>query len=161
MWCASCLASACAGCTCNLCTSAASAVSRRSARLAYCGLFAASLILSFLLRQFAASLVKHISRCGRGGGPIAAGLAAFALWFTEAVGAGGRVRAGTVYTNNLIVSRDMFSSRTTLTPNATAFTPPALHHLSHALLRPPPPPPLDSGVWNSGLFHRTAPLSLD
>ncbi|ONM05050.1 Serine incorporator 3 [Zea mays] len=60
MWCASCLASACAGCTCNLCTSAASAVSRRSARLAYCGLFAASLILSFLLRQFAAPLLKHI-----------------------------------------------------------------------------------------------------
>ncbi|CAD6205598.1 unnamed protein product [Miscanthus lutarioriparius] len=60
MWCASCLASACAGCTCNLCASAASAVSRRSARLAYCGLFAASLILSFLLRQFAAPLLKHI-----------------------------------------------------------------------------------------------------
>ncbi|CAN6287702.1 unnamed protein product [Urochloa humidicola] len=60
MWCASCLASACAGCACNLCTSAASAVSRRSARLAYCGLFAASLILSFLLRQFAAPLLHHI-----------------------------------------------------------------------------------------------------
>ena len=60
MWCASCLASACAGCTCNLCTSAASAVTRRSARIAYCGLFAASLILSFLLRQFAVPLLKHI-----------------------------------------------------------------------------------------------------
>ncbi|CAL4925923.1 unnamed protein product [Urochloa decumbens] len=60
MWCASCLASACAGCACNLCTSAASAVTRRSARLAYCGLFAASLILSFLLRQFAAPLLHHI-----------------------------------------------------------------------------------------------------
>jgi hypothetical protein len=60
MWCASCLASACAGCACNLCTSAASAVSRRSARLAYCGLFAASLVLSLLLRQFATPLLKHI-----------------------------------------------------------------------------------------------------
>ncbi|OEL14627.1 Serine incorporator 3 [Dichanthelium oligosanthes] len=60
MWCASCLASACAGCACNLCVSAASAVPRRSARLAYCGLFAASLILSFLLRQFATPLLQHI-----------------------------------------------------------------------------------------------------
>ncbi|KAK3146567.1 hypothetical protein QOZ80_3BG0268150 [Eleusine coracana subsp. coracana] len=60
MWCASCLASACAGCACNLCTSAAAAVPRRSARLAYCGLFASSLILSFLLRQFAAPLLQHI-----------------------------------------------------------------------------------------------------
>ncbi|VAH49061.1 unnamed protein product [Triticum turgidum subsp. durum] len=60
MWCASCLASACAGCACNLCTSAAASVTRRSARLAYCGLFAASLILSFLLRQFAAPLLQHI-----------------------------------------------------------------------------------------------------
>ncbi|KAG2547805.1 hypothetical protein PVAP13_9KG126600 [Panicum virgatum] len=60
MWCASCLASACAGCACNLCTSAASAVTRRSARIAYCGLFAASLILSFLLRQFATPLLQHI-----------------------------------------------------------------------------------------------------
>ncbi|KAM3368294.1 hypothetical protein ACQJBY_016682 [Aegilops geniculata] len=60
MWCASCLASACAGCACNLCSSAAASVTRRSARLAYCGLFAASLILSFLLRQFAAPLLQHI-----------------------------------------------------------------------------------------------------
>ncbi|WVZ59652.1 hypothetical protein U9M48_009764 [Paspalum notatum var. saurae] len=60
MWCASCLASACAGCTCNLCASAASAVPRRSARLAYCGLFAASLVLAFLLRQFGAPLLQQI-----------------------------------------------------------------------------------------------------
>uniref|UniRef100_A0A0E0KFK1 Serine incorporator n=1 Tax=Oryza punctata TaxID=4537 RepID=A0A0E0KFK1_ORYPU len=60
MWCASCLASACAGCTCNLCASAVSAISRRSARLAYCGLFAASLVLSFLMRQFATPLLKQI-----------------------------------------------------------------------------------------------------
>ncbi|KAM0821711.1 hypothetical protein ACQ4PT_072009 [Festuca glaucescens] len=60
MWCASCLASACAGCACNLCTSAAASITRRSARLAYCGLFAASLILSFLLRQFAAPLLQQI-----------------------------------------------------------------------------------------------------
>ena len=60
MWCASCLASACAGCTCNLCASALSAISRRSARLAYCGLFAASLVLSFLMRQFATPLLKQI-----------------------------------------------------------------------------------------------------
>uniref|UniRef100_A0A0D9WMJ3 Serine incorporator n=1 Tax=Leersia perrieri TaxID=77586 RepID=A0A0D9WMJ3_9ORYZ len=60
MWCASCLASACAGCTCNLCASAASAIPRRSARLAYCALFAASLLLSFLMRQFATPLLKQI-----------------------------------------------------------------------------------------------------
>ncbi|XP_047090654.1 probable serine incorporator [Lolium rigidum] len=60
MWCASCLASACAGCACNLCTSAAASITRRSARLAYCGLFAASLILSFLLRQFAAPLLQQV-----------------------------------------------------------------------------------------------------
>lgn len=60
MWAASCLASCCAACTCGLCTSVASGISRRSARLAYCGLFALSLIVSWILREFAAPLLEKL-----------------------------------------------------------------------------------------------------
>ncbi|KAH0466057.1 hypothetical protein IEQ34_006160 [Dendrobium chrysotoxum] len=60
MWAASCLASCCASCTCGLCTSAAAGISRRSARLAYCGLFALSLVLSWILREVAAPLLEQI-----------------------------------------------------------------------------------------------------
>ncbi|URD93716.1 Serine incorporator (Serinc) [Musa troglodytarum] len=60
MWAASCLASCCATCTCGLCTSVAAGISRRSARLAYCGLFALSLIISWILREVAAPLLKKI-----------------------------------------------------------------------------------------------------
>ncbi|XP_074589828.1 uncharacterized protein LOC141845675 [Curcuma longa] len=60
MWCASCVASCCASCTCGLCTSVAGGISRRSARLAYCGLFALSLILSWILREVAAPLLEKI-----------------------------------------------------------------------------------------------------
>ncbi|XP_010938752.1 uncharacterized protein [Elaeis guineensis] len=60
MWAASCLSSCCASCTCGLCTSVASSVSRRSARLAYCGFFALSLILAWILREVAAPLLEKI-----------------------------------------------------------------------------------------------------
>ncbi|XXG80761.1 hypothetical protein AAC387_Pa09g1550 [Persea americana] len=60
MWAASCLSSCCATCTCGLCTSAASGISRRSARIAYCGLFGLSLIISWILREVAAPLLEKI-----------------------------------------------------------------------------------------------------
>ncbi|KAG0495350.1 hypothetical protein HPP92_000042 [Vanilla planifolia] len=60
MWAASCLASCCASCTCGLCTSAAAGISRRSARLGYCGLFALSLVVSWILREVAAPLLEQI-----------------------------------------------------------------------------------------------------
>ncbi|CAA6663523.1 unnamed protein product [Spirodela intermedia] len=60
MWAASCLASCCASCTCGLCASAASGISRRSARIAYCGLFGLFLVLSWILREVAAPLLEKI-----------------------------------------------------------------------------------------------------
>ncbi|PRQ50324.1 putative serine incorporator/TMS membrane protein [Rosa chinensis] len=60
MWAASCLASCCAGCACNLCQSAVSSISRRSARIAYCFLFAFSLIASWILRDVAPPLLEKI-----------------------------------------------------------------------------------------------------
>ncbi|KAG9457413.1 hypothetical protein H6P81_001921 [Aristolochia fimbriata] len=60
MWAASCLASCCASSTCGICTSVASGISRRSARIAYCGLFGLSLILSWILREVAAPLMEKI-----------------------------------------------------------------------------------------------------
>ncbi|WOK95977.1 serine incorporator 3 [Canna indica] len=60
MWAASCLASCCASCTCGLCTSIAGGISSRSARLAYCGLFALSLVLSWILREVGAPLLENI-----------------------------------------------------------------------------------------------------
>ncbi|MQL73794.1 hypothetical protein Taro_006184 [Colocasia esculenta] len=60
MWAASCLASCCASCTCGLCVSAASGISQRSARIAYCGLFGLSLIISWILREVAAPLLEKI-----------------------------------------------------------------------------------------------------
>ncbi|CBI26177.3 serine incorporator 3 [Vitis riparia] len=56
----SCLASCCAAATCGLCSSVASGISKRSARLAYCGLFGGSLIVSWILREVAAPLLKKI-----------------------------------------------------------------------------------------------------
>ncbi|XP_057956826.1 uncharacterized protein LOC131150238 [Malania oleifera] len=56
----SCLASCCAASTCGLCSSVASGISKRSARLAYCGLFGTSLIVSFVLREVAAPLLEKI-----------------------------------------------------------------------------------------------------
>ncbi|PKA67153.1 hypothetical protein AXF42_Ash004645 [Apostasia shenzhenica] len=60
MWAASCLASCCASCTCGLCTSAVAGISRRSARIAYCCLFAFSLVISWILREVAAPLLKQL-----------------------------------------------------------------------------------------------------
>ncbi|KAH9715945.1 hypothetical protein WN944_022690 [Citrus x changshan-huyou] len=60
MWAASCLASCCAACACDACRSAVSGISRRSARIAYCGLFALSLIVSWILREVAAPLMEKL-----------------------------------------------------------------------------------------------------
>ncbi|CAK9870725.1 unnamed protein product [Sphagnum jensenii] len=60
MWAASCLASCCASCACEACKGVAGGISRRSARLAYCGLFALSLIVSWILRDFAGPLLAKI-----------------------------------------------------------------------------------------------------
>ncbi|GAB4850454.1 hypothetical protein Ancab_029760 [Ancistrocladus abbreviatus] len=60
MWAASCLASCCAACACDACRTAVSGISRRSARIAYCGLFALSLIVAWILREVAAPLMEKI-----------------------------------------------------------------------------------------------------
>ncbi|CAH9085800.1 unnamed protein product [Cuscuta epithymum] len=57
----SCLASCFASLTCGLCTSVASVISSRSARLGYCLIFGFSLVVSWLLREFAAPLLKNFS----------------------------------------------------------------------------------------------------
>ncbi|XP_059632571.1 uncharacterized protein LOC132275174 [Cornus florida] len=57
----SCLCSCCASLTCGLCSSVASGISKRSARLAYCGLFGISLIVSWILREVAAPLLEKCS----------------------------------------------------------------------------------------------------
>ncbi|RWW00685.1 hypothetical protein GW17_00036330 [Ensete ventricosum] len=60
MWAASCLASCCAACACEACRSVAGSISRRSARIAYCGLFALSLVVSWGLREVAAPLMESL-----------------------------------------------------------------------------------------------------
>ncbi|KAL8524788.1 hypothetical protein ACS0TY_014412 [Phlomoides rotata] len=57
----SCLASCCASLTCGICTSVASSITKRSARLGYCGLFGVSLVLSWILREVASPLLKQFS----------------------------------------------------------------------------------------------------
>ncbi|KAK4767441.1 hypothetical protein SAY86_015191 [Trapa natans] len=57
----SCLASCLFASTCGLCSSVASGISKRSARLAYCGLFGLSLIVSWVLREVGAPLLEHLS----------------------------------------------------------------------------------------------------
>ena len=54
----SCLLSCCASLTCGCCTSIASGITKKSARIAYCGLFGASLVLSWILREVAAPLLQ-------------------------------------------------------------------------------------------------------
>lgn len=54
----SCLASCCAAATCGLCTSVASGISKKSARIAYCGLFGVSLVASWILREVGAPLLE-------------------------------------------------------------------------------------------------------
>lgn len=60
MWAASCLASCCAACACDACRTVVSGISRCSARIAYCGLFALSLIVAWILREVAAPLLEKI-----------------------------------------------------------------------------------------------------
>lgn len=60
MWAASCLASCCAACACDACRTVVSGISRRSARIAYCGLFALSLFVSWILREVAAPLMEQL-----------------------------------------------------------------------------------------------------
>ncbi|XP_073046988.1 uncharacterized protein [Primulina eburnea] len=57
----SCLASCCVSLTCGLCSSVASSITKRSARIAYCGLFGFSLIVSWILREVATPVLKKIS----------------------------------------------------------------------------------------------------
>ncbi|KAK3189948.1 hypothetical protein Dsin_029509 [Dipteronia sinensis] len=57
----SCLASCCVAMSCGLCSSVASGISKTSARLAYCGLFGLSLIVSWVLREVATPLLKKCS----------------------------------------------------------------------------------------------------
>ncbi|KAL8171351.1 hypothetical protein V2J09_023155 [Rumex salicifolius] len=58
--------SCCAALACGCCSSVASGISNRSARLGYCGLFGFSLILAWILREVAAPLLEHLS-CERDG----------------------------------------------------------------------------------------------
>eukprot|EP00850_Spirogloea_muscicola_P006134 SM000029S10429 [mRNA] locus=s29:39204:41673:- [translate_table: standard] len=60
MWAASCLASCCAVCACEACKGLANGVSRKSARLAYCGLFTLSLLLAWALRDYAEPLLSYL-----------------------------------------------------------------------------------------------------
>nr|ABR17762.1 unknown [Picea sitchensis]ABR17907.1 unknown [Picea sitchensis] len=60
MWAASCLASCCATCACEACKSVAGGISRRSARIAYCGLFALSLFVAWIFREIAPPLMEKI-----------------------------------------------------------------------------------------------------
>ncbi|KDP40096.1 hypothetical protein JCGZ_02094 [Jatropha curcas] len=46
--------------TCGLCSSVASGISKKSARLGYCGLFGLSLIVSWILREVGAPLLKKL-----------------------------------------------------------------------------------------------------
>ncbi|KGN47263.1 serine incorporator 3 [Cucumis sativus] len=56
----SCLFSCCASLTCGLCSSVAAGISRSSARLAYCGLFGVSLVVSWILREFGAPIMEKM-----------------------------------------------------------------------------------------------------
>ncbi|KAL2922014.1 putative serine incorporator [Bienertia sinuspersici] len=54
----SCLFSCCASLACGCCSSIASGITNKSARIAYCGLFGSSLIISWILREVAAPLLE-------------------------------------------------------------------------------------------------------
>lgn len=56
----SCCLSCCASLTCGLCTSTASCISQKSARIGYCFLFGASLIVSWILREVGAPLLEKL-----------------------------------------------------------------------------------------------------
>ncbi|XP_071722756.1 uncharacterized protein [Rutidosis leptorrhynchoides] len=54
----SCLASCFASLTCGVCSSVASGISKKSARIAYCALFGLTLILAWILREVGAPLLE-------------------------------------------------------------------------------------------------------
>ncbi|XP_021757069.1 serine incorporator 3-like [Chenopodium quinoa] len=54
----SCLFSCCASLACGCCTSVASGITKKSARIAYCGLFGSSLVISWVLREVASPLLQ-------------------------------------------------------------------------------------------------------
>ncbi|KAH7522395.1 hypothetical protein FEM48_Zijuj07G0133700 [Ziziphus jujuba var. spinosa] len=54
----SCLASCCVASSCGLCSSVASGISKASARIAYCGIFGISLVVSWILREVGAPLLE-------------------------------------------------------------------------------------------------------
>ncbi|KAL6191106.1 hypothetical protein ACLB2K_037498 [Fragaria x ananassa] len=56
----SCLCSCCVASTCGLCSSVASGISSKSARLGYCGLFGLSLVVTWILREVGAPLLEKI-----------------------------------------------------------------------------------------------------
>ncbi|KAI4317742.1 hypothetical protein L6164_025588 [Bauhinia variegata] len=60
----SCLLSCCAACTCGLCSSVVSGISQKSARIAYCGLFGASLVVSWILREVGAPILEKLPWIG-------------------------------------------------------------------------------------------------
>ncbi|KAL2341236.1 hypothetical protein Fmac_009176 [Flemingia macrophylla] len=60
----SCLLSCCASLTCGLCTSTASCISQKSARIGYCFLFGVSLVVSWILRELGAPLLEKLPWIG-------------------------------------------------------------------------------------------------
>ncbi|XP_057429373.1 uncharacterized protein LOC130722609 isoform X2 [Lotus japonicus] len=56
----SCCLSCCASLTCGLCSSVASGISQKSARIGYCFLFGASLVVSWIFREIGAPLLEKI-----------------------------------------------------------------------------------------------------
>eukprot|EP00899_Mesostigma_viride_P008524 jgi/Mesvir1/17673/Mv01372-RA.1 len=50
----------CAACACQTCQCVSGAIARQSARAAYCGLFLASIVLSWIMRDFAQPLLEKI-----------------------------------------------------------------------------------------------------
>ncbi|XP_074304736.1 uncharacterized protein LOC141639526 [Silene latifolia] len=56
----SCLLTCCASLTCGCCSTVASGITKKSARIAYCGLFGASLIVSWILREVASPFLNKL-----------------------------------------------------------------------------------------------------
>ncbi|KNA10893.1 hypothetical protein SOVF_140080 [Spinacia oleracea] len=56
----SCLFSCCTSLACGCCTSVASGITKKSARIAYCGLFGSSLLISWILREVASPLLQKL-----------------------------------------------------------------------------------------------------
>ncbi|CAN1129494.1 Serine incorporator 3 [Linum perenne] len=58
MSCLACLPMCCASLTCGLCSSVASGISKKSARIAYCALFGFSLVVSWIFREVGGPLLE-------------------------------------------------------------------------------------------------------